>query len=88
MKLKDTVKLMKSDDFKDRFKAEYYQLKNRICGLDNMLNKMENGELPFTPKCSYGVLRTQLQIMWAYKAVLEERARIEGIELDTTIHSA
>lgn len=34
MKLKDTGKLMGSDDFKDRFKAEYYQLQNRICGLD------------------------------------------------------
>ena len=88
MELKDTVKLMKSDDFKDRFKAEYYQLKNRICGLDNMLYKMQNGELSFTPKCSYGVLRTQLQIMWAYKAVLEERARIEGIELDPGYFSA
>lgn len=29
MKLKDTIKLMESDDYKDRFKAEYYQVKIR-----------------------------------------------------------
>lgn len=68
MKLKDTVKLMESDDFKDRFKAEYYQLQNRICGLDNMLNKMENGELPFTPKCSYGVHICGYVNSWCYAA--------------------
>ena len=29
MELKDTVALMESDDYKDRFKAEYYQTKIR-----------------------------------------------------------
>lgn len=29
MELKDTVELMNSDDYKDRFKAEYYQTKIR-----------------------------------------------------------
>lgn len=81
MELKDTVKFMQSEDFKERFKAEYYQLKIRINGLDAMLYKMENGDLPFIPKCSYGVLRTQYQIMRSYQAILEERARIENIEL-------
>ena len=38
MKLSETTGLMNSPDYKDRFKAEYYQLKNRVCGLDNMLN--------------------------------------------------
>lgn len=28
--LKDTIELMNSSDYKDRFKAEYYQLKNQI----------------------------------------------------------
>lgn len=81
MELKDTLELMKSEDFKDRFKAEYYQLKIRMCGLDAMLYKIENGDLPFTPKCSYGILRTQYQIMKAYQSILEERARIESIDL-------
>ena len=29
MELKDTIKLMESDDYKDRLKAEYYQVKIR-----------------------------------------------------------
>lgn len=29
MKLQDTIEMMNSDDFKERFKAEYYQLKIR-----------------------------------------------------------
>ena len=33
MKLQDTIELMNSSDFKDRFKAEYYQLKIRRDGL-------------------------------------------------------
>ena len=37
MKLQDTIELMNSSDFKDRFKAEYYQLKIRLDGLKKML---------------------------------------------------
>ena len=40
--LKETVELMLSNDYKERFKAEYYQLKIRIDRLYNMLSKMEN----------------------------------------------
>lgn len=29
MELKDTIELMQSSDYKDRFKAEYYQLADR-----------------------------------------------------------
>lgn len=32
--LKDTIELMNSSDYKDRFKAEYYQLKIRYTKLD------------------------------------------------------
>ena len=33
MKLKDTVEMMNSNDYKERFKAEYYQLVTRYKGL-------------------------------------------------------
>ena len=33
MELKDTIELMTSEDYKERFKAEYLQLKIRIEGL-------------------------------------------------------
>nr|DAM70254.1 MAG TPA: hypothetical protein [Caudoviricetes sp.] len=81
MKLKDTVEMMKSSDYKERFKAEYFQLKIRIDGLAGMLIKMENNMLNFTPNCSYDLLNGQLKVMNLYASYLEERAEIEGIDL-------
>ena len=87
MKLQDTIELMNSEDFKDRFKAEYYQLKIRICKLDNMLLKYELGELDFEPNCSYDLLNGQLKAMRLYQSYLLERAEIENIEIDTSLNS-
>ena len=81
-KLAITAKGMNSKDFKDRFKAEYKQLVIRAQGLSNILEKMKNGTLEFTPKCSYEILNRQLEYMKDYKGVLEERASIEGINLE------
>ena len=77
--LVDTIPLMQSEDFKDRFKAEYYQLKIRLNKLAQMLLKYN--ELDFTPNCSFDLLNGQLKIMEVYMDYLEERAEIEGIEL-------
>ena len=82
MELKDTIELMKSNDYVDRFKAEYYQLKIRIQKLSDMLKKYKEGILPFTPKCSYDLLNGQFKAMDMYASYLEERAEIEGIELN------
>lgn len=81
MELERLIELMKSEDYKDRFRAEYYQLEDRIDKLANMLEKYKAGTLNFTPSCSYELLSYQLQTMNAYKRVLEERAEIEGVEL-------
>ena len=81
MKLQDTVDLMLGTDFKDRFKAEYYQLDNRIAGLQRMLKGYKVGTLEFTPNCPYRILYEQLMYMKAYRDVLEARAEIENIEL-------
>ncbi|MFR1823852.1 MULTISPECIES: crAss001_48 related protein [Clostridium] len=81
MELKDTVQMMESVDYKERFKAEYLQLKIRINGLRNMLKKYKAGTLPFTPSCSYDLLNGQLKAMELYATYLEERAEIEGIDL-------
>ena len=81
MELERIIELMKSEDYKDRFRAEYYQLEDRIDKLANMLEKYKAGTLNFTPSCSYELLSYQLQTMNAYKRVLEERAEIEGIEI-------
>ena len=81
MELQDTIELMNSDDFKDRFKAEYYQLKIRLEGLERMLKAYKEGTLDFKPNCSYDLLHEQLVYMKNYKRILEERAKIENIEL-------
>ena len=81
MKLQDTIELMNSSDSKDRFKSEYYQLKIRHEGLSKILKGYKEGTLNFTPNCSYELLHTQLVYMECYMNVLEERARIENIEL-------
>lgn len=81
MELKDTIKLMTSKDFKERFQAEYAQDKNRAEGLEKMLKAFKAGTLPFKPKCSYELLYEQLIYMKAKLKVLEERAKIEEIDL-------
>ena len=81
MNLKQTVPMMESADYKERFKAEYLQLKIRVNGLRNMLKKYKDGTLPFTPTCSCDLLNEQLKAMELYAQYLDERAEIEGIDL-------
>ena len=81
MDLKDTIDLMISEDYQDRFRAEYYQLKIRRDKLADMLNKWRKGELQFEPKCSKAILAGQLVIMDSYLFRLKERAEIEDISL-------
>lgn len=79
--LKQTVELMNSSDYKERFKAEYYQLKIRYDKLHNMCEKWDKNELDFTPTCSRFTYARQLNAMAFYLKVLEERAIVEKIEL-------
>lgn len=81
MELFDTVELMASNDYVDRFKAEYIQLKIRLGKLHQMVVKYEAGTLDFEPKCSLEVLKQQEKYMWFYLCTLEVRAEIEGITL-------
>lgn len=81
MKLNETVELMLSEDYQDRFKAEYYQLRARMDGLSSMLQKYRTGQLSFEPKCSYDLLFGQWRAMFLYSEYLFDRAEIEGIEL-------
>lgn len=79
MELKDTVELMLSDDYKDRFKAEYTQLKIRYQKLKIMLDKWDNGELDFTPTCPREIYNKQVAGMEMYLDALYDRAEIEEI---------
>ena len=88
--LKDTFDMMTSTDYKERFKAEYYQTKIRYEKLKTFNTKIEAArhtqftqkELPM-PKhdCPDELLREQQMLMGNYLHILEVRAEIEGIEL-------
>lgn len=81
MELKDTVTMMNNLDYKERFKAEYYQLKIRLEKLTVMLKKLDEGTLEFEPNSPTTVLITQRSHMEAYLNCLEVRAAAEGIQL-------
>ena len=81
MQLKDTVEMMNSEDFKERFKAEYYQLSIRLYGLTSMLYKWKNNMLDFETKCSKETLENQVIFMQGYMDILRLRAKIEEIDL-------
>lgn len=81
MELQDTVELMNSAEYKDRFKAEYWQAKIRYDKLDDMTVKYEARTLTFIPKCSLELLKEQKKHLGNYIRTLKIRAEIEGIEL-------
>ena len=81
MELIETVELMQNVNYKQRFLAEYYQLKIRIGKLEAMVNKWDKGELDFTPICNREIYDDQLYYMHGYLNILKNRAEIEGIEL-------
>lgn len=81
MELQHTAEMMNSTDYKERFKAEYYQTKIRYWKLHKMCIKYEAGTLPFTPTCSLELLKEQKSAMGNYLRCLEVRAEIEGVAL-------
>ena len=72
---------LNSADYKERFKAEYYQLANRFKGLKKMLEEWDRGKLKFSPTCPRSTYNIQLNAMADYLAILEARAVMEDIEL-------
>lgn len=81
MVLKDTIEMMVSEDYKERFKAEYLQLALRLGGLKAMLAKWDNGELNFSPTCPRDIYDEQVEAMESYLKILTKRAEIEKISL-------
>ena len=92
MNLGETVNLMLSNDYKERFKAEYFQTKERYEKLKHFCDKIEaidlknreflsNIEVP-VHDCPLCLLREQQQIMGKYLHILEVRAIIEDIDLN------
>lgn len=77
--LKETSNLMNSADYKERFVAEYYQVKIRAEKLEGMLKNWNN--LKFEPDCPKSILQEQLKTMQKYLQILESRAVYENIDL-------
>lgn len=78
MFLKETAKLMASKDWKDRMRAEYYQLVIRLNKLQVMIEEPSSLE-------GYNemleLLKKQYSVMLEYKRILEKRARISNFNL-------
>ena len=79
--LKETIGLMESEDYVDRFIAEYVQTKIRYKKLHKMIVKYEAGTLNFDPTCSIELFSRQAKAMGEYLHTLEIRAEIENIVL-------
>lgn len=70
------------EDYKERMVNEYKELKERYGKLHRMLVKYDAGKLEFEPTCPIDLLREQAATMGRYLYILEERAVIEGIDLE------
>lgn len=81
--LSQTVELMDSNNYKERFIAEYAQIEIRTKRLERVLKSIEDKTCPkcFEPTCDIEILKSQYKTMNAYRATLIFRASIEAIEL-------
>ena len=75
MELRDTVAMMNSDDYRERFVAEYKKL-------SKMVDDWKNGRLNFTPTCPISTYYMQTRTMNDYLSILEARAAMEDIVID------
>lgn len=85
--LKDTINLMISDDYKERFKAEYQQTKIRYEKLKDFCNRIEAANTALgieepNHDCPFWLLRRQQTQMDEYLHTLELRALIEEVDLE------
>lgn len=79
--LQESADWMFSDDYKQRFVAEYVQVAARLALLKRVLDNRDDREVEFETTCSRSALEDQASVMEDYAIVLQERADREGIEL-------
>ena len=73
--------LLRSSDYRDRFKGEYYELMTRTRKLDRTIKLYKVGELEFKPTCEIELLEEQLFYMKRYLSILTRRAARENIDV-------
>jgi hypothetical protein len=76
---------MSKEDYKERMKREYQELKERYDNLHKFIVKYEAGVLDFQPDCSLELLKRQAAAMGNYLFTLEARAEISKVNLDTKV---
>ena len=81
--LQETVYAMTSDDYKQRFIAEYAQATIRANKLSDVINRYFNDTLDFKLECGVWLLVEQYMVMKHYIEILQKRAEIENIDLTT-----
>lgn len=86
MELKETIDGMISTDYRERFKAEYRQTKERYERLKAFCNRIEAAKRTRREEprhdCPIGLLREQQERMGMYLETMEIRAEIEQIDLN------
>ena len=86
MNLENTVELMISENYKDRFIAEYWQTKIRHDKLKRFIQEIEIAQDYYdgcgepVHDCPVELLREQLYAMEEYLDILDKRRIIEEIE--------
>jgi hypothetical protein len=78
---KTIVPLILSDDYKERFKGEVYEVNRRILALEKVLEDNARGKLGFKLDSGEPVLTKQLSAMVEYRNYLLLRAQLENIKL-------
>ena len=78
-----SAELMLSGDYRERVAAEWAQVKIRLRRLQDMLDAYREGKLDFELKCPITLLREQALVMQEYMDILEKRAELEGIRLES-----
>ena len=81
MEFDKIIELLKSDDYKERAKGEYWFVKDKYEKLHKMIVKREAGNLNFEPNCPIEQWRAQAKAMGEYLYQLEIKAAIERVEL-------
>lgn len=81
MELKDTINLMVSEKWEDRFVAEYLQTKIRYEKLHKLIVKREADKQEFDTPIPLKSWWRQAELMGMYLHELEYQAALHGIEL-------
>ena len=83
--LDQTIGYMLSADYKDRFKAEFWQLSIRASKLEHYIKRIKDTQATGEPEpphdCSVELLEEQLDCMYDYRRILLKRGLTEHINL-------